>query len=358
MRKVLVTLALLLCSAAASAACDWSDPGRDKYTGNYEQAMARYKDIPPAPRAKLLQRMNAGDYDEIVSITDTTIVGRGAYEPEIWGMHWGVDKMCMQVVRSKLQGVHTALAYTEGPYTVFVPSDCNNVARGTRLAAPPVAGIAPGPSGGDGGGGVFVPGGAGYAFERPMGLPPVIGSPGYTKVAYGAPVADTPPAAGDDTPPPAWLPYPVPVYVGGWYPGPTRFIEVPTPVAAVPEPATWATMALGIAAIVGLSYWRHRRTVRTRVAALQVLAHAAPKGLYANEVHQLMGAGASLLSVHDALDWLQHNRYSSMSIMRIDVIAPEPVPHWQTRALNYIEPAGIAALEYNESLKAWNYANK
>lgn len=346
MRNVIATLVLLLCSAAATAAtCDWSEAGRDKYTGSYEQALGHYQDIAPATRAKLLRRMNALDYDDIVTISDTSIVGRGTYEPEIWGMHWGVDRMCMHVVRPNMHGTRTALVYTEDGMSITVPSDCNNIARLTRLAPPPTASIAPGPSGGDGGGGgVFVPGGAGYAFERPEGLPPV-------PVAYSPPSTETPPVGADSPPPVGWLPYPVYIREPGyWYP-----IAVPTPVAAVPEPATWATMALGVLAIAGLSYWRHRRAVRTRFAVLKVLAHAAPKGLYAGEVHLLMNSSVSLLSVNDALHWLQRNKYTSMSIMRIDCISPEPAPEWQTRALNYIEPAGTELLNNTD---AWDYADK
>jgi hypothetical protein len=53
---------------ASGSACDWSNPGSQRYTGTVESALARYKDIPASARAELADRMARHAYDDKVSI--------------------------------------------------------------------------------------------------------------------------------------------------------------------------------------------------------------------------------------------------------------------------------------------------
>ena len=280
-------------SSLAHAVCDWSTPGHDKYTGNYEQAMAHYRDIDPERRARLLDRMNHHYYDRMVSITsnDITAADGTRYSPDLWGMHFGADKVCMQVVRPNLVGVHTALAYTDGPDTVYVMSDCNNVTRGTQLGGPPAA-VGAAPS--DGGGyGYYLP----PVFETPA--PPALpGLIAYHEAA-GAPVIDHAVYYPET---PYYLPG-SPILVGG--PGYIHSAPYCPPighVAAVPEVATWLLMFAGVVTVM----WpadRRKRTTERRMRLLQALNNVSPAGLYAGGLRSAV-EGTNLLTIYEDLEWL------------------------------------------------------
>lgn len=245
----LATLALCAASICAQArGCDWSNPGADRYTGTPEAALARYSDIPAATRAKLLDNMRRHAYDDQVSIDAKGITGKRRYEPRLWGMHFGQSRICGEVDRSGLRAPQSALAYTVDGYTILVPAICGNISRARRieddepLDASPRAGI---PSSGGGGG--FIP-------LAPLAAVPA--DPAIGALAPSAPsteIAFAPPAAG--AAPTTFQAGAIPAFSGSpsviFYPGFTIPIAT-APIGSggailpsVPEPASWALMALG-----------------------------------------------------------------------------------------------------------------
>jgi hypothetical protein len=121
---------IALAAVISTSTCDWNAPGADRFTGDAEQAIDDYKDIPPDVRAVLKSRVAKQRYDEIVPIARDSI-GGGHYESTITDMHFGANKVCGTVVRSKWQPGQQALGmvYCKGEYCIIIPTVCGNVAR-------------------------------------------------------------------------------------------------------------------------------------------------------------------------------------------------------------------------------------
>ncbi len=289
------TMALASASAPGPAQCSWDSPGVNPFTGNVVNAIDRYQDIPAATRETLKKRMAARAYDEIVVITRDSITGRSSYSNDIRDMHFGAGQICGRISRAKWapSAEERGLVYCEGSECIMVPTVCRNVSRITRLPQrqadtaegpdtlapppptalnlpdgnlsfdPPGAGplgasapgtqsfatsaLAPDPGAGaasattpaEGGGGGA--GGGGAAAAPSLGGAGPGGVPAIPFIALAPVVA----AAGDapgtgSTPLLPDSPLTGPLL-------PVGLVTEPVPVAAIPEPSTWALMLGGLA---------------------------------------------------------------------------------------------------------------
>lgn len=124
---------------AYAAPCSWDHPGANPYTGDVPQAVNTYKDIPEPIRAKLQNRMQKIEYDEMVEIRRDSIKGKTGTYGDLRGMHFGNGGFCPQVTRTKWKDdqVERGLVYCEGTYCLLVPTVCRNVSRVDVLAVPP-----------------------------------------------------------------------------------------------------------------------------------------------------------------------------------------------------------------------------
>lgn len=216
--------------------CDWRDPGHDPYMGEVPAAIEIYTDIAPAVRARLRARMAVRNYDDFVIIErDLIHSAQYVYGSEIRSMHFGSrGKVCNSVSRrgwsSSMQVL--ALVYCEGDTCIAVPTICRNVSRIDRYGpqaplAPPMATYP-------------LPG----AENAPSGPPSPPGE--AVRLADAAPAS--PEASIADSPgygPAPYYAY-LPTASGG-----ISFVPVPVPVVlAVPEPATWALMGVGLLVVL------------------------------------------------------------------------------------------------------------
>ncbi len=134
------------------AVCSWDRPGHNPFMGNVVAAIDRYSDIPTDVRVRLKQRMQARQYDEIVDIRRDSIRGKADYQPTIRDMHFGLDRVCAQVSRTGWtpQMHERGLVYCESGHCILVPTVCRNVSRIERtpaaIAGAPAQEPAPGPT--------------------------------------------------------------------------------------------------------------------------------------------------------------------------------------------------------------------
>lgn len=119
------------------AACSWNNPGSNPYMGPVPDAVYSYTDIPKPVQDRLRDRMQRHDYDDIVLIGAETIVGAHTYG-DLRQMHFGTNKRCEQVDRSKWDGrLERGLVYCEAEHCLIVPTVCRNVSRVTRVLNTP-----------------------------------------------------------------------------------------------------------------------------------------------------------------------------------------------------------------------------
>jgi hypothetical protein len=108
--------------------------------GNVVQAVERYTNIPLDVRDRLKRRMEARQYDEIVTIRRDSITGVHRYGADIRDMHFGAGRVCRTVTRTAWapSAVERGLVYCEGEHCIVVPTVCRNVSRITRLPPLPL----------------------------------------------------------------------------------------------------------------------------------------------------------------------------------------------------------------------------
>lgn len=127
--------------------CSWNRPGADPFMGELPAAVDRYRDIPPEVRARLKARMEARQYDDLVSIRRDSIEGRAGYDygKTISDMHFGANKLCHSVSRDAWSPdmQERGLVYCESGQCIIVPTVCRNVSRITRSGVGPEAAAAP-----------------------------------------------------------------------------------------------------------------------------------------------------------------------------------------------------------------------
>lgn len=229
-------LTILGLSAIFANPCSWDNPGHNPYVGKVETAINNYQDIPPAIRTTLIAKIQKDEYDDLVAIKRDSIEGNSSYDPNIKGMHFGKDRTCSTITRSKWSSIHSepAKVYCSGPYCIAVPKVCNNISRITRSYSEPVAS-----TGGAGGGG----GGGGYGQTNyPHNW--------YKPVEYGwvtpvpeqvVPFVSTPPSV------------PVPVLTPPYNPGSGWVVPIKPPIIpSVPEPEVWKYYLLALLVIAVL----------------------------------------------------------------------------------------------------------
>ena len=282
------------------AQCSWDRPGRNAFTGDVVAAVDRYSDIPTPVRARLKERMQAREYDDMVDIRRDSIKGKFEYASTIRDMHFGSDRVCRQVTRAKwTDKTHErGLVYCEGEHCILVPTVCRNVSRidrkpalvaGDMLKPPP--GVPPAPelaSGGrDSAAGAAVPQEpvtpvtSSFSEAVAGAAVPLFGPIGDTPLGAGSPPAGAtaaPSAGSSDGFAPGELPFAPLLFVpggGGGGPaplpgsGPTGVVPDPggggggvdpgaPPVTPVPEPATWASLLCGLALLAAAVRRRQR----------------------------------------------------------------------------------------------------
>jgi hypothetical protein len=276
--------------------CSWNRPGHNPFMGEVVPAIDRYIDIPTPVRQRLKERMQARRYDDIVEIRRDTIRGKADYRPEIRDMHFGWDRVCREVTRSAWNESmrERGLVYCDSGHCILVPTVCRNVSRierqPSRVAAAPQAlsseAIESDPAAGG------APGVAGDGGDAPPAVTPISSS--FAEVVAGVtlplwPVGEPSDSGGGAIPPGLGGGFPSgpgsagspggghsgpgggvspPVAVGGGElpptdPGPPL---IETPVAPLPEPATWASLFAGLALLVLAERRRQRRTGAPRCA--------------------------------------------------------------------------------------------
>jgi hypothetical protein len=289
------------------AQCSWDRPGRNAFSGDVVAAVDRYSDIPTPVRARLKERMQAREYDDMVDIRRDSIKGKFEYASTIRDMHFGKDRVCRQVTRSKWTAKthERGMVYCESEHCILVPTVCRNVSRIDRKPAlvagavlePPPSLPPAAPLPGDG-----REAAAGAAAPTTPGEPvtssfseAVAGAavPLFTPAGDSALGAGTPPAdlttaptggTGDDFNPGGTDFPPILFVPGGGGGGPVLTPGgggdggggdgggggggavdpgTPPPVTPVPEPATWASLLVGLALLA----WVVRRQRRALVVA-------------------------------------------------------------------------------------------
>ena len=306
-------MSLLLATALASAtttlpSCSWDRPGHNPFMGDVVAAVDRYSDIPAPVRAKLKARMAARQYDEIVSIGRDSIKGKARYGSQITGMHFGTGQVCATVSRAEWSSVsqERGLVYCESGHCILVPTVCRNVSRieredqavagvvaddgdpaagnpgGAVAAAAPAAGVPAAPAAaaapdaraaqspasfadgaglaptaadagglGGAGNGAALGGGTATAAPAPAGSFAAVAGPGGAAAAVVGALPETPVSTSNapagNLPGTTVDPAVEPVASPGL---PANPVDLPVPTAPVPEPGTWALMALGLGWLV------------------------------------------------------------------------------------------------------------
>lgn len=230
---------MIVASIVVAAACSWNNPGANPWQGTTAQAVDSYKEIPLVTRNKLKARMEKRAYDDVVDITAFALTSnKHTYAPEIESMHFGANKLCLSVDRSKWNEnmKETGLVYCEDDHCLIVPTVCRNVSKIRRYvtsSTPPVA-IVP-PSGG--------------SYTPPEYLappPPVSVFPVAPPKPYETVVYEAPPQITYNQPPQQ------PFFPPHWnehYSPPIAWIPPSSVIAPVPEPETYAMFATGLGVI-------------------------------------------------------------------------------------------------------------
>lgn len=259
--SLIATLALAVSASSTLPQCSWDRPGVNPFMGDVVAAVDRYQDIPAATREKLKARMKARSYDDIAVIERDAIKGKANYAPEIRDMHFGPGAVCRTVTRSKWAATtqERGLVYCEDGQCILVPTVCRNVSRIRRLDKP--SAVAPAQTSNVASSARASEEAAPLEFDPPAAGP----APETFASASGVPALASTPAEGGFRLPGGSAPTPAPAAAPGGLPGlvdlampalpPGRVstAEAPLPgdsVPAVPEPGTWAMIALGLLVIV------------------------------------------------------------------------------------------------------------
>jgi len=270
--SIIATLALAVSAGSTLPACSWDRPGVNPFMGDVVAAVDRYQDIPAATRDKLKARMKARSYDDIALIERDSITGQGKaeYAPEIRDMHFGPGAICSTVTRTKWTAKiqERGLVYCEDGQCILVPTVCRNVSRIRRLEKP--SAVAPSSATNTASSTrenenatplVFDPPAAGPmaaaapdSFAQQSGVPALAGGTpqGGSLASLSSPAPQSATTSGGSFPSlvSTGMPsLPPGVRIAGSNPGTTP---------AVPEPSTWAMIALGLL-VVG-----HRARQRRR----------------------------------------------------------------------------------------------
>jgi hypothetical protein len=241
---------MILASLAAAAivstvtvdpVCVWNDRGLHRVTVPVSPLVDNYPDIPPETRARLKQRIDRYQYDEMAVISKDGIKSDLFTYSGMRYMHFGTgQKVCGEVKTDHWApgDIERAMVFCEDGYCLAVPTVCSNLARVTRrdpVNRAPVVLIPP----------IEAPGGLVADFVSPgLTLTFVDPEPVFPMLTT-IPEIEVAPEAED------WWPF---TREMRWGPllGPVvrsaDVVKVPDGVVqAVPEPSTYVLMALGLA---------------------------------------------------------------------------------------------------------------
>lgn len=223
---LMLALASLPAMAAlpAVAPLSWSRPGADPYRGTVRQALASMH-LPPEVVARLADRIERGQYDGQVSISDESVE---ADDGTPYARHFDMTTGHAIAAGSRSNlgpgRVERGALFRDGVYAVAVPDACANVTRlypagWPHFALPPVLAVPH----------VDLPG------LPPGGHWPGASWPGIVPHGFvpGSSFVPPPVVAG-----PAWRPLPIPS-------GP---LQPPAPFMPVPAPGTISLLVAGIVA--------------------------------------------------------------------------------------------------------------
>lgn len=112
--------------------CSWDQPGINPFRGDISSAVASYTDISKPNRVKLIQKIAAHDYDEVVSITKNSI-GEDRYT-DLRNMHFGKGVLCKHPSRNKWTNTaqERGIVYCVEDNCIIVPTVCGNVSQISR----------------------------------------------------------------------------------------------------------------------------------------------------------------------------------------------------------------------------------
>jgi len=256
--SLIAAFALAASAGATLPQCSWDRPGVNPFMGDVVAAVDRYQDIPAATREKLKARMKARSYDDIALIERDSIKGREDYAPEIRDMHFGPGAVCRTVTRSKWAPTtqERGLVYCEDGQCILVPTVCRNVSRITRRDKPAAGGA------GNTASSIREGEDAPLEFEAPAAGPLAAGEPTSFASASGVPALGGGPASSGGPSLPGGN---TPSFSGGGGGGgsfvnpgipalpPGRVTTTDTDLPGdnnttppIPEPGTWAMIALGL----------------------------------------------------------------------------------------------------------------
>jgi len=245
-----------------AAACTWASPGDAPYRGDLGAAVDRYRDIPAEVRATLKRRIEARQYDELVTIRRDGITGGQYAYTGLRDMHWR-DGMCAGPVvgMDKWAAEHAegAMVFCESGHCLAWPARCRNLARVDRAEQQIFPTRADGPL-------QEIPGGTGTSTQTldldapepdlvASGSMPSMRSLSAPGDAPAQPVEQTF-SAGSGMTWPAVMSAPAVLLAGVPFVTTAPLDSVVTPI---PEASRWAMMLAGLAMIAGFRTWRTER---------------------------------------------------------------------------------------------------
>jgi hypothetical protein len=223
---------------ADAITCEWRG-GADRFTGSVASAIAAYG-LPISTQTQLIEAWERRQFTDFIVIDRDSIRGKTHdYQADIRQMHFGSrGRVCKTVTRAGWSASHveSAVVLCADAECVAVPQVCSNVFRLTRAAR---ATDGPEPS-------ALVAGPVAGPDETQLGAP--LADPQTPEaVTLGGDVRASLFSSGGSAS--TWG------SIGGAY-GPSFWPAAPQvhpgAVSPVPEPQTWALLALGVAGIA----WR------------------------------------------------------------------------------------------------------
>jgi hypothetical protein len=228
--------------------------------GNVPGAVDTYTHIPADVRARLKARMQRHAYDDQIAITRDRMVGQRGQYTNLRMMHFANGETCGTVSRAKWSDTHTerALIYTEGGFTIAVPSVCRNA---SLIDPPATVAEAPTPA-------PAAPGAPVAPEVAPTPMPPMAQAVEPAIPATTAAPESFAALAEPDAAIPGWGWLALAALgllfggAGGGGHSSTTFLPQlpPAHVPGIPEPATSALLVIGLAAVC----WYAKRRMENR----------------------------------------------------------------------------------------------
>lgn len=128
--------------------CSWSDPGRNKFTGDMRRAVMRYTDIPEADRLVLAQMVSENRYTDIVTADSHTMQSSRFGYVNLRQMYFGRSARCETVTRDEWPIYHQerGMVFTHNGHSIVRWSVCNNISRVDQVPLEAVTPLREGPT--------------------------------------------------------------------------------------------------------------------------------------------------------------------------------------------------------------------